>query len=121
MRDLSELGIRPRRRNPYPAASVAQIAEFGRHFGISVPKSYAAFLMFANGGLPTLSVYDDPNGGIGGVNDFYGLGQKSCDDQAAAIGKWDIGNLWGETRVLRPLIGEMAIPFARDGGDNQLF
>jgi hypothetical protein len=60
-------------------------------------------------------------GGIGEVNDFYGLGDRTTDEQAAAAGIWDIGNLWGETRVLATLLGPLCVPFARDGGDNQLY
>ena len=121
MRDLNELAIRPRRRNSYPPATPAEIAVFERHFEANLPPAFVCLLQFSNGGRPTLSIFDDPNGGISGLDNFYGFGPKAADDEAAARGTWDIGNLWGETRYRRTVLGDRAIPFGSDGGDNQLF
>jgi hypothetical protein len=121
MRHLAELIVRPRRRNPYPPATAAEIGEFERHFGLKLPETFTTFLQYANGGRVALCVYEDPVGGTGSISDFYGLGTKRVDDEAAAKGGWDIGNLYGETRIWRPFLGSLAMPFARDGGNNQLF
>jgi hypothetical protein len=121
MRALSELGIRPRRRNPYPPATAGEVAEFERCFRLKLPAAYVELLQYSNGGRPTLSVFDDPNGGICGLESFYGLGPKHLDDEAAARGTWDLGNLWGEMRCWRNVLGEDGVPFGSDAGDNQLF
>lgn len=49
-------------------------------------------------------------------------GTRADDEQAALVGKWQIGNLWGETRIFRSqLLPGHCVPFARDGGGNRLF
>lgn len=67
--------------------------------------------------------YEDPSGGVGEINDFYGLGTREADEACwrEDARSWDIGNLWGETRIHRPLVGGQGVPFARDGGNSQLF
>jgi len=67
--------------------------------------------------------YDDKvTGGRGGINDFYGLGNRGADAEAATHDRWEFGNLWGETRVFHAHIaGPIGVPISRDGGGNQLF
>lgn len=122
MRDLSQLGIKGFGERPFPAITDASVFDFERAFHVSLPRAYVQFLRFANGGSLELCVYDDPvSGGPGGINDFYGLGNREDDERARSLGKWDYGNLWGEARIFRKFSPQPGIPFARDGGDNQLF
>jgi len=122
MRDLRELGVAAFGKRPFPVITDAALREFERAFDVSLPASYVQFLHFANGGTLKLQEYDDPEtGGIGGINDFYGLGSRDDDERARLSGKWDYGNLWGERRMFRQLCPKAGVPFARDGGDNQLF
>ena len=123
MRDLEELGIVPRRKNPYPPATDEQVEAFEAAFGVTLPDDFVAFLKAANGGRPTLSsAYQDPAGGTGEVDDFHGLGPRAADEAVAAADPddWDVGDLWGETRVRREYLGR-GVPFGRDGGDNPFF
>jgi hypothetical protein len=124
MRDPGTLGVKPfGKRRPFPQVREESIREFEKAFGVALPKSYLQLLRFANGGSLALCEYDDPvMGGKGGVNDFYGVGSRLEDKVAEATGTWDNGNLWGETRMFkRHMLAEGGVPFARDGGDNQLF
>lgn len=123
MRNLSELEIKPRRRSTFGKLDEAQVAAFQNHFRLTLPAEYLALLRYQNGGYPRLRYYADPAGGDSEVNDFYGLGTFEADAAARAVkpNSWDIGNLWGETRIWRPSIGERAIPIGRDGGNNQVF
>jgi cell wall assembly regulator SMI1 len=123
MRGLAELQLRPRRSNPFPTPTPEQFTAFETYFGVTLPPDYRAFLSFCNGGSTPLRAYADPNGGVGEVNDFYGLGTRESDEthRGETTTPWEIGNLWGETRIWRTLIDPRAVPFGRDGGDNQLF
>ena len=122
MRDLTKLGIGAFGNRPFPSISEEALREFERAFDVSLPVSDIQFLRFANGGTLKVSDYDDPTtGGRGGINDFYGLGSREDDERALSLGKWDYGNLWGETRIFSKVSPKLGIPFARDGGDNQLF
>jgi hypothetical protein len=122
MRDLSELEIKPRRRATFGKLDETQVRAFQDHFRLTLPAHYLEFLRFQNGGYPRLRYYADPAGGDSEVNDFYGLGTSEADAEARAKhpDSWDVGNLWGETRIWRPWIGEVSIPIGRDGGNNQV-
>ena len=123
MRDLMGLGLRRYGSRPFPAFSDADITEFEKAFSSPLPSDYVQFLRVANGGTLDLCEYTDAMTlACGSINDFYGLGSRRKDEATAADGKWDIGNLWGETRVFRALLfGGIGVPIARDGGDNRLF
>lgn len=122
MRDLMELGLKKYGNRPFPPFSDAQLREFEASFGVKLPADYISFLRFANGGTSRLSVYDDPAMEWGEINDFYGLGRREGDEAAAKEGKWETGNLWGETRAFKiHLQQDRAVPFGRDGGGNRLF
>jgi hypothetical protein len=123
MRDLTALGARPFGKNrPFPAFAESALREFELAFHVQLPAEFVRFLRFANGGALELCVYDDPSGGIGGINDFYGIGRREDDNQAATGGSWEYGNLWGETRAFRQYQFQgSGIPFATDGGGNKLF
>src|SRR2546423_582490 len=101
MRPIAELRIKPLRRNPYQPATEANLADFERVFGVKLPIDYAVLLKTLNGGRPYLKQYDDPSGGTGSINIFYGLGDRTTDAALAAVdaSDWDLGNLWGETRI----------------------
>ena len=127
MRDLNSLGIRhPRYRKSFPPITDAGIRAFERYFGINLPADYVEFLHFTNGGTPRTREYDDPvTGGVGGFDYFYGLGSAEENERIERTGKWDYGNLWGETRSFNRhlLTGDrtFGVPFAADGGGNTLF
>jgi hypothetical protein len=124
MKDLRSLGIKPfGKQRPFPKVSEEAIREFEKAFNVVLPDSYLKLLRFANGGSLELCEYDDPvTSGIGGINDFYGVGDRKENEKAEAMGKWEYGNLWGETMAFKKyMLAQGGIPFARDGGDNQLF
>jgi hypothetical protein len=122
MRDVSELGIKEFGSRPFPAVTEVSLREFECAFDVNLPESYVQFLRFANGGTLQMREYENPSTGErGGVNDFYGLGSREDDERALSLGKWDFGNLWGEARVFREFSPKPGIPFARDGGGNQLY
>jgi hypothetical protein len=124
VRELAEIRLKPRRSNPYPPARADQIADFESRFGLVLPVDYVRFIQYVNGGYSALRLYPDPASGTEGeVNDFYGLGPREADEAEQRLDSesWDIGNLWGETRIWWERLGGGGIPFARDGGDNQLF
>ena len=122
MRDLTQLGFRRYGGRPFPPFSDEMLHTFEAAFGVKLPDEYVQFLRFYNGGTLAMSAYDDPAMGEGEFNDFYGLGNRESDDKAAAAGKWEYGNLWEETRIFRTyLLSGRGVPFAQDGGSNQLY
>jgi hypothetical protein len=122
MRDLTELGIKPYGTRPYPSFTDASLREFEDAYDVQLPPEYLKFLRFANGGALEVSEFTDPSTGqIGGINDFYGLGNRDNDERAAIDGKFDHGNLWGGTRIFRTQFKHAGVPLARDGGGNRLF
>lgn len=123
MRDLTQLGFRRYGSLPFPPFSDETLRAFEAAFGVTLPDDYVHFLRFYNGGTLAVTHYDDPaTGGLGGINDFYGLGSREVDEKAAAAGKWEYGNLWGETRIFRThLLPGRGVPFAQDGGSNRLY
>ena len=126
MRNLTELGFREWNKRPFPRFTDATLRSFEEHFAIRLPDDYLSFICFANGGTFDICQYDDPvTGGIGEVNDFYGLGSRESNEKASTNGKWEYGNLWGETQSFNMYLlkGDRTtgVPFARDGGGNKLF
>jgi len=126
MRDLSALGARPWAGRPFKGFPDAVLRDFESIFAISLPGDYVQFLRFANGGILDVCEYVDPvTNGIGVLNDFYGLGSRGTNEEMSKTGKWQYGNLWGETRSfnLNLLKGgrTLGVPFARDGGGNKCF
>jgi len=117
---LERLNLRPRYRNPVLVPKAADIRHFEKHFGIVLPTAFIEFLKHCNGGTSNGRIRLKAGRDVYGINDFYGLGPatEARDDYNKG---WDYGNLWDETHVLRPIIGEKCIPFARDGGGNKFF
>jgi len=115
MRDLSELNINERGvpvARPAPADRV--IDAFQSRFGLKLPADYIALLRFSNGGHPELDSFEPigrPGAAPWAVNRFYHL-----DD-----GKDSSSSLWAATEKWQPILGANALPFASDGGGNQLF
>ncbi len=91
-----------------------EIGALEKNFGLIIPQEYLDLLRFSNGGHPELDCYD-PNGqedeSSFAVNKFFHL-----DGDRDAF-----NNLWRETAVWRPYIGDGSLPIASDGGGNILF
>jgi hypothetical protein len=124
MRDLNFLGIRRWHNRPFPKFTNAAVLAFEKYFGVDLPRDYVEFLRFANGGTLEMREYADPvTGSVGGLDNFYGLGNSEEAQRAEANGTLDYGNLWGETTFfkLHLLTEGVGVPFGSDGGGNRLF
>ena len=115
MRELSELNINeggtPVQR---PAPTEEEIANFQKHFSVSLPLEYLMLLKHSNGGHPELCSFipkfqDESN--RWGIDYFYHLNSEYDN----------ILNLWKVTENWQPILGKTAIPIASDGGGNQIF
>jgi hypothetical protein len=112
MRALSELNLNERGRPVVrPAPTNEAFEAFERHFDVKLPADYMGFMIFSNGGHPELDSIEPigrPGAARRSVDHFYHFG----DDKNSP------SNIWNATEVWRPIIGNMAVPFAVDGGGN---
>jgi hypothetical protein len=138
MRDLIELGMKPPRQlGEFKPPSGEQVRSFERHFNVSLPADYLAFLGQFNGGRPTASWFATKSGYrscIGSFNYLLPEDPQRLDPVHHPDG-WEFGNIWAETRELRktilrvmeelPVVKEIStadvIPFARDNGNSSVF
>lgn len=121
MARLEEIQLVPRRRNPYPPPSESDVSRYEAAFGVTLPPRYVAFLRHCNGGSSRAMKLRFSVGPLTyDVNDFYGLGPPTDQGKDWSKG-WDYGNLWDETRVGRPHVGDRGVPIGRDGGGGQFF
>ncbi len=111
MRNLMELKINDGGKPvSLPPPTDEDVSHIEKYFGLIVPMSLISFLRFSNGGHPEVNAV----GGVDGqyaINRFYHLTSDVKDSE----GLWSAINTW------RPILGNEAIPFANDGGDNQFF
>jgi hypothetical protein len=115
MRNLAELNIneggRPVSR---PPPSDAQISEFERQFGVTVPLPLITLLRYANGGHPERDSIDPvgaTDGSGWGVNRFFHLSSDRTGPSS----------LWKAMQAWHPILGKAAIPIANDGCGNVFF
>lgn len=74
-RHLAELQFKCYGTRPFPPFSDEALYAFQATFGVELPTDYVHFVRSHNGGAAALDMYNDPIvGGMGQVNDFYGLG-----------------------------------------------
>jgi hypothetical protein len=111
MRDLSELNINEGGRPvPRSAPTLSALQRFEAEFGFPLPLEIQTLLSAYNGGHPELDCIDTINGDFA-IDHFYHL---TDDDESTE-------SLWYAMRTLRRILGNEAVPFAADGGDNQFF
>jgi hypothetical protein len=115
MRDLAELNINEGGKSVgRPAPTEELVREFEINFATKVPEEYLVLLKYSNGGGPELDniqPIDRRDVGLWSINRFYYLdGRKNLSE-----------NLWRETALWRPILGEKAVPFAENGCGDQFF
>lgn len=121
MRNLAALGFKKYGDLPFPPFANSVLEAFELKFGVKLPSQYISLLRLFNGGRLTASEYDDPVMGLGAICYFYGLARQGAEITAESR-EWELGNLWEETAAFHlHLLNGRGIPFARDGGGNQLF
>jgi hypothetical protein len=123
MRNLLELGWRPRRDTPFGEVTDENLREFQESFGVVLPPDYVRFLRECNGGRLTARYVNSRGRTLCEMNDVFGLGSRG---DARAVreqnrAEWDYGNLWAETPLLRERVPGPVVPIGRDGGDNTLY
>lgn len=122
MRNLVELGFRKYGHRPFAPFSDSMLHDFESKFGVKLPTEYVTLLRLFNGGQLLVCQYNDPTTRrMGGFDEFYGLGNYRSEITAESR-EWEYGNLWEETPIFRlHLLRGRGVPFARDGGGNELF
>lgn len=115
MRNLAELKIneggRPVTR---PSPTPAVIRELEVRLGVALPESYVGLLRHANGGHPEVDsfvVRVEGRQERWSVNRFYHLTEE----------KQSVGTVWRALEDWACVLGNRALPFANDGGGNQIF
>jgi cell wall assembly regulator SMI1 len=95
--------------------SVAVVGDFERQFGVSLPCDYVAFLRQTNGGHPEIDSFVPF--GCHNLNRF----NVDCFCHLSDCSDSDTLSLWRAARDWRDILGSLCIPFAQDGGGNQIY
>lgn len=113
MRDLKELQIDVRVRDPQPDFSEELLQNLETLYNVRLPQSYVEFLKFSNGGCPEDSCFTFPDGGSSIVGWFFHLDSQDW----GPTGKHSIA---ASTEALRKLLYEEGHSFYRETDTGEL-